>query len=86
MASYSLEWKPSAERELRKLPRDVVGRLIDLAESLIGNPFPPGARKLTGSTCAYRVRSGDYRMIYEVHGRTLIIQVVRVGHRRDIYR
>lgn len=86
MASYELIWKPSAEKELRKLPREVIARLVELAESLVANPFPPGARKLAGSNHAYRIHSGDYRLLYEVHGGRLVVQIIRVGHRRDVYR
>lgn len=86
MASFRLVWKPSAERELRKLPREAIARLVSLAESLAANPYPPGAKKLSGTEHAYRVRTGDYRLIYEVHGGELIVQVIRVGHRREVYR
>jgi mRNA interferase RelE/StbE len=88
MASYKLVWKLSAEKELRRLPREMIARLhlLALAESLAKNPYPPGSRKLSGTEHAYRVRSGDYRLIYEVHGRELIVQIIRVGHRREVYR
>lgn len=86
MACYELIWKTSAERELRKLPRDAIARLVETAGTLATNPYPPGARKLIGTKDAYRVRVGDYRIIYEVQGKALIIQIIRVGHRREIYR
>ena len=83
---YKLVWKRSAEKELRQLPREVIGRIVELAESLRQEPFPLGSKKLTGTRNAYRVRAGDYRLIYEVRGDELIIQVIRVGHRREVYR
>jgi mRNA interferase RelE/StbE len=86
MACYSLIWKRSAERELRKLLREAIGRLVELADSLRTNPFPFGAKKLAGANQTYRARSGDYRLIYEVRNEELIIQVIRVGHRREVYR
>lgn len=86
MASYKLHWKRSAEKELRKLPREVIGRLVNLAESLTENPLPPGVRKLAGTEHTYRVRAGDYRLVYSVAEQHLIIEVVRVGHRKDVYR
>lgn len=86
MASYSLVWKRSAERELRKLPPEAVANLLELAESLTQNPFPAGSKKLVGTQNAYRVRAGNYRLVYEVQGVELIVQVVRVGHRREVYR
>lgn len=86
MALYSLIWKRTAEKELRRLPADIILRLLALAETLQENPFPPGHKKLTGSSNSYRVRSGDYRLIYEIRQGELIIQVIRVGHRREVYR
>lgn len=86
MASYRLVWRRSAERELRKLPRDVIGRLIDLAGGLADNPFPQGAVKLAGAEHTWRVRSGDYRLIYSVAGTALIVEIVKLGHRREVYR
>lgn len=85
MACYDLRWKRSAEKELRQLPREVIARLVTLAETLRQNPFPHGSRKLAGTLNSYRVRSGDYRLVYEVMGHTLIVQVIRVGHRREVY-
>lgn len=86
MAFYRLVWKPSAERELRKLPREVIARLVALAESLAHDPYPPGAKKLSGTDYAYRVQSGDYRLVYEIVQGELIIHIIRVGHRREVYR
>jgi mRNA interferase RelE/StbE len=86
MAPYRLVWKESAAKELRKLPREPILRLLRLAEALAENPFPVGAKKLAGMQNAYRVRSGDYRLVYEVLGGELIVQVIRVGHRREVYR
>ena len=86
MASYSLIWKRSAEKEIRKLHREVIIRLLELAESLKDNPFPAGHKKLVGTEETYRVRSGDYRMLYQVRNKQLIIEIIRVGHRSDVYR
>jgi mRNA interferase RelE/StbE len=78
-------WKASAEKELRKLPRETIARIVNLVESLAVNPYPPGSKKLTGTEHAYRVRTGDYR-VDEVNGGDLIVHNVRVGHRREVYR
>jgi mRNA interferase RelE/StbE len=86
MASYKLVWRTSAERELRKLPREVVARMVGLAESLAKNPFPQGAVKLAGSEHTWRVRSGDYRLIYSVTAAILVVEIVKLGHRREVYR
>ena len=86
MDSYHIEWKPSAVRDLRRLERQVVERIIGAVESLVSNPFPSGARKLRGSDQSYRIRVGDYRVVYEVFQSRLLIQIVRVRHRKDVYR
>jgi len=86
MASYKLIWKSSAERELRQLPKETIIKLLFLAESLVINPFPFGVKKMQGAQNTYRVRSGNYRLIYEVKGNELLIQVIRVGHRQDVYK
>lgn len=84
--TYRIEVTPAAERILRKLPRDVFRRIDTRILALAKNPTPPGVEKLQGEGKFFRIRVGDYRVIYTVeHGRLLIV-VVRVGHRRDIYR
>ena len=86
MASYSLVWRRSAEKELRALPKDAIGRLVALAESLRDDPLPRGTRKLANAEHTFRLRSGDYRLIYTVERDRLIIEVVRVAHRKQAYR
>ena len=86
MASYEVVWKGSAEKELRKLPREAIRRLIDLATTLATDPYPQGTRKLAGTDRTWRVRSGNYRLVYTVEDQQLIVQVIRVGHRREVYR
>lgn len=86
MASYKLVWRTSAERELRKLPREVIARMVDLAASLADDPFPQGAVKLAGAEHTWRVRSGDYRLIYSVLANVLVVEIVKLGHRREVYR
>jgi len=86
MASFEIEWKRSAVRELRKLPKEIVVRLVAAVEALAQDPHPIGARKLAGSQHTYRIREGSYRVIYEVDASTVVITIVRVGHRREIYR
>jgi len=86
MATYQIEWKTSALRELKKLDKPVIPRIITAVESLVENPFPMGIRKLQGSEHTYRLRVGDYRILYEVCQSILRIQIVRVRHRKDAYR
>lgn len=83
---YRVEFKPSAARALRKLDADIQRRVIARVETLTENPRPPGAEKLEGMRDLYRIRVGDYRIIYQVADKGLLVLVVRVGHRRDVYR
>jgi mRNA interferase RelE/StbE len=85
MASYKVEWKRSAVKELRDLPRDTVDRILMAVEQLSTNPYPIGVRKLVGSEHTYRIREGRYRVLYTVTASSLLIQIIRVGHRKDVY-
>lgn len=85
MASYSIQWKRSAEKELRRLPKEVIPRIVQAVENLSRNPYPPGVRKLVGSEHTYRVREGDYRIVYDVRETVLTIEIIRVRHRKDVY-
>jgi len=85
MASYRIEWKRSAEKELRKLPAQAIARIVQAVGRLAENPRPPGSIKLVGSD-AYRIRVGDYRVIYIIFSDRLVIEIVKVGPRKDVYR
>lgn len=87
MAAYSLEIRRSAARELEGIePRDRRLKIIERIRALAGEPHPPGAQKLAGSKNAYRIRHGDYRVLYEVVEAERRIVVVKIGHRREVYR
>lgn len=86
MATYQIEWKASALRELKGIDRQAVPRIIAAVGALSDNPFPPGVRKLRGAEHTYRIRVGDYRVLYEVHHDSIRIQIIRVKHRKDVYR
>lgn len=84
--SYSIELTPQASRQFKKLPRDArqrVGRCID---QLAGEPRPADCEKIAGQDGFYRVRAGDYRVVYQVHDDRLVVLVALIGDRRDIYR
>lgn len=86
MASYSIELKRSAAKEIEKIQnkRDrqrIVERIAGLSE----DPRPAGCQKLSGQE-AYRIRQGAYRIIYSIADTRLVIEIVKVGHRRDVYR
>ena len=83
---YTVELRPSARRELLKLARHDQLRLIRAMDALAANPRPKGVKKLTGPDDLYRIRVGDYRIVYQIHDDRLIVLVVRIGHRKDVYR
>ena len=86
MASHKLIVKPSVEKDLRSLPKPMVTRALAQMEKLKDNPFPRQSIKLAGAEHLYRVRVGDYRIIYGVDVEAKIITIHYVRHRRDVYR
>jgi len=84
--TYTIEFAPRTRRELRKLSSVVRKRVLDKIDSLADNPFPHGYTEMKGSQNYYRVKVGDYRIIYTVEHGELLILVVTIGHRREIYR
>lgn len=86
MVSYKIEWKKSAVKELHNIPKKYIPKILSKVESLSSNPYPIGRRKLSGSEKTYRIRIGSYRIIYEVEKGQLIIQIVQVKHRKDVYK
>ncbi len=85
MASYSLRIKRSAAKENEALPPKDRRRVVARIEALASNPRPPGCEKLSGEE-KYRLRQGDYRILYEIIDTELVVTVVKVGNRRDVYR
>jgi mRNA interferase RelE/StbE len=85
-SSFRIEWKQSAKSELRKLPAQARRRILAAVELLATDPHPPGSKKLKATEKAFRLRVGTYRVIYEVFASVLLIEVVRVGDRKDVYR
>ena len=83
--SYSLVIKTSAERELRALPKEERRRIVDRARGLADKPRPPGNEKLSGQE-RYRIRQGDYRIVYAIDDEARIVEIVKIGHRREVYR
>ena len=86
MACYSLVFRQSVEKDLASLPKQAVSRILDRFESLKSDPFSVKSRKLQGAERLYRVRVGDYRIVYEVDTDALLITIHYVRHRRDVYR
>jgi len=85
MARFELRFKPSVAKDLRGVPRTDVRRLLKRIEALRDQPRPPGCEKLTGHEL-YRIRQGAYRVVYSVDAVKVVIEVIKVGHRREVYR
>jgi len=86
MASYSVTLKSSVEKDLRTLPKAVLARVMHRIEELKNNPIPRQSAKLTGAERLYRIRVGDYRIIYAVEADAKQVIVYCVRHRRQVYR
>lgn len=85
MAKYKVEIRRSAAREIKKLPADAARKVMEQMAVLADNPRPPGALKLSGDE-KYRLRAGIYRILYSIVDNILTVYVVKVGHRREVYR
>ena len=85
MARYSIEVTRSARKELERLPSADLKRVLARIEALAENPRPPESRKLCAQE-RYRLRQGDYRILYTIDDAIITIVVVRIAHRRDVYR
>jgi mRNA interferase RelE/StbE len=83
--TYRVEFAPLARRQIKKLPREVQKRIIERVEELASNPRPAGVKKLASGENLYRVRVGEYRAVYQIRDRELIVVIVKVGHRREVY-
>lgn len=84
--SYRVELTTAAARQVRKLPRPIRDRVLEGIEELGEDPRPNGSKKLAGEQTAWRIRIGDYRVIYDVFDDELVVIVVRAAHRREVYR
>jgi mRNA interferase RelE/StbE len=86
MASYSVELTRTAEKQLRRIAKRDRNRLVEAIRALADRPRPQGARKLQGYDDVYRIRVGQCRVVYEVLDERVIVIVLKVGHRKDIYK
>jgi mRNA interferase RelE/StbE len=85
MGSYSILFRDSAVKELRSVPKHDLERIVQRVASLAEDPRPRGSEKLSGQE-RYRLRQGDYRIIYSIQDQELTIWIVKIGHRREVYR
>jgi mRNA interferase RelE/StbE len=84
--SYTIVIKPAARKELEKIEKPMRVRIIETISALSDNPRPAGCKKLVNFESYYRIRVGDYRIIYAIGDKELIVEIVKVGNRRDVYR
>jgi mRNA interferase RelE/StbE len=83
---YEVFLERAAENDLKRLPATTFHRIIPQIRTLAENPRPSGCRKLTGSKNDWRIRVGDYRVLYEIDEKTRVVRIMRVRHRREVYR
>ena len=88
LVSYRVEFHPDAEKSFLSLPGKIQRRIAALIDGLVENPHPAGCRKITGTKYKdlYRLRAGDYRVVYQVRGKVLLVFVLRIGKRDQIYK
>lgn len=86
MGSLNLQWRKSTRKDLRRISREAVSRIIAEVEKLAEEPLPHGSEKLSGSERTYRIRVGDYRVVYELLRDAKIVEIQRVRHRKDVYK
>lgn len=84
MSKYQIRLAQSVAKKLSKLPADIENRIIDSVQCLIYDPRPSGCKKLKGQD-GYRIRVGDYRVIYQIKDNILTVFILDIGHRKDIY-
>lgn len=85
MNSYRVALTTSAEKELKWLPAKLITRILGRLEKLASNPRPPGCKKLVGGDKQWRIRLGDWRVVYEIDDKAKTVDVTRIAHRRDVY-
>ena len=86
MKPFTVTFKPSAKKDLQKLPKQIVQRIYSAIEKLADNPKPTASKKLQGENNKWRMRVGDYRVIYSIYDRVCVVDIVRIRHRQDAYK
>lgn len=86
MATYRIEIKLSAQKELAQLPKPMAQKIATQIRALAENPRPYGCKKLVGTEHSYRIRVNDYRVVYSVFDQQLMVQVIKLAHRKDVYK
>jgi mRNA interferase RelE/StbE len=86
VSCYRIEFLKTAKKELANLPKQMQRRIATKIDSLLLDPYPPDSKKLKNGNGRYRIRAGDYRVIYRLEDDQLVILVIKIGHRRDVYK
>jgi len=84
--TYEVRLLVTARHQLLRIPVRIRPRIASAIRALAADPRPPGCKKLAGSTDYFRIRVGDYRVLYEVRDRDILVLVIKIGHRREVYR
>jgi mRNA interferase RelE/StbE len=86
MERYRIEVSATAERQLKKIRREDAVRILRSISLLAGEPRPDGCRRMSGYDHLYRIRVGNYRVIYEINEKQIVVVILKIGHRRKVYR
>ncbi len=86
MASFEIKWKVSAKQELKKINKREIPKILNEIEKLSIQPYPPNHRKILGTKHTFRIKIGKYRVIYSIEDKQLIIEIIRIRHRKEAYR
>ena len=84
--SFNIQWKASAKKELRKIDKTEIPKILKVIEALSKEPYPTNYKKILGTEHIFRIKIGNYRVIYSVENQKLIIEIIRVRHRKEAYR
>lgn len=84
--AFRIYFRKSAEKQMLSLPKNIGFRIIEMIESLRKNPYPINSKRMTGHSNIYRLRMADYRIIYRIEKYQLIIEIIKIGHRQNIYK
>ncbi len=86
MNEYKILWKKSAVKELKKIPNHFADKIYDVISELSINPRPDSCKNMVSLSKHYRLKVGDYRVVYSIEDKILIIEIIRIAHRKDVYK
>ncbi|MDT3739863.1 MAG: type II toxin-antitoxin system RelE/ParE family toxin [Candidatus Kapabacteria bacterium] len=86
MIEYKIFWKKSAVKELKKIPNQFADKIYDAISELSNEPRPDNSKNMVSLSKHYRLKVGDYRVVYSIEDKILIIEIIRIAHRKDVYK